>query len=61
LTTLKLYAGKERKTQGGFIGADSVLTQLKEGPKRRRVGLIVDGAPARREFQPKLFESREIV
>ena len=33
--------GKERKENGGFIGAEIVLKQLKEGPSRRRVGLIV--------------------
>lgn len=41
--------GKERRETGGFIGAEHVLKQLKEGPPRRRVGLIVEGAPARRQ------------
>lgn len=41
--------GKERKETGEFIGAEGVRKHLKEGPPRRRVGLIVDGAPARRE------------
>lgn len=45
-TRLKL--GKDRRDSGGFIGSSKVLQQLKEGPPRRRVGLIVDGAPARR-------------
>jgi len=44
---LSWVIGKERKENGGFIGADVVQKQLKEGPTRRRVGLIVDGAPAR--------------
>lgn len=46
---LSWVIGKARKETGGFIGADLVLKHLKEGPPRRRVGFIVDGAPARRE------------
>jgi aminomethyltransferase len=42
--------GKERRESGGFIGAEVVMKHLKEGPPRRRVGLIVEGAPARRTF-----------
>lgn len=45
-------AGKERRESGGFIGAAGVQKHLKEGPPRRRVGLIVDGAPARRACFP---------
>lgn len=44
--------GKERREKGGFIGAETILQQLKEGPSRRRVGLAVDGAPARRKSLP---------
>ncbi|KAJ6582126.1 hypothetical protein B0H19DRAFT_1117611 [Mycena capillaripes] len=39
--------GKERKENGSFIGADGVRQHLKDGPPRRRVGLVVEGAPAR--------------
>ncbi|KAI0364570.1 glycine cleavage system T protein [Pilatotrama ljubarskyi] len=39
--------GKDRREKGGFIGAEGVQKHLKEGPPRRRVGLIVEGAPAR--------------
>ncbi|KAJ7066126.1 hypothetical protein C8F01DRAFT_694151 [Mycena amicta] len=39
--------GKERKEKGTFIGAEGVRKHLKEGPPRRRVGMIVEGAPAR--------------
>ncbi|TRM55431.1 hypothetical protein BD626DRAFT_577872 [Schizophyllum amplum] len=38
--------GKERKSTGGFIDAEGVLKHIKEGPSRRRIGLIVEGAPA---------------
>ncbi|KAK7024868.1 Aminomethyltransferase [Favolaschia claudopus] len=39
--------GKERKENGTFIGAEGVREHLKAGPPRRRVGLVVEGAPAR--------------
>ena len=45
-----MFAGKERRENGGFIGAEEVRKHLKEGPPRRRVGLIIEGAPARRTF-----------
>src|ERR1700722_8632294 len=40
--------GKGRKESGGFIGAEDVMNQLTERPPKRRVGPIVEGAPARR-------------
>ncbi len=39
--------GKDRRVAGDFIGAPRVLQELKDGPKRRRVGLEILGAPAR--------------
>ncbi|KAH9920515.1 uncharacterized protein BXZ73DRAFT_52130 [Epithele typhae] len=39
--------GKDRREAGGFIGAAGVQKHLKDGPPRRRVGFVVDGAPAR--------------
>ncbi len=49
--------GKDRKegSRMNFIGKEAVAKQLKEGPPRRRVGMIVDGAPARRMY--RLFAS----
>ena len=44
------FLGKDRREKGGFIGAPSVQQQLKDGPTRRRVGLLVEGAPARRRL-----------
>ncbi|KAJ2936991.1 hypothetical protein H1R20_g109, partial [Candolleomyces eurysporus] len=44
---LSWVIGKDRKENGTFIGAETVKKQLKEGPARRRVGLVVEGAPAR--------------
>ena len=40
--------GKRRRAEGGFPGAEAILKQLAEGPRRRRVGIRPDGrAPAR--------------
>ncbi|KAI9455030.1 glycine cleavage system T protein [Russula earlei] len=44
---LSWVIGKARRTLGGFIGWENVRDQLKNGPPRRRVGLIIDDAPAR--------------
>jgi aminomethyltransferase len=50
---LSWIIGKDRKTAGGFHGSDIILSQLTpkskggSGVSRRRVGLIVEGAPAR--------------
>lgn len=58
-TTTPVEAGlswiipKSRRESGGFPGAETILSQLKpvskggKGVERRRIGLIVDGAPAR--------------
>jgi glycine cleavage system aminomethyltransferase T len=47
---LSWVIGKDRPAEGGFIGSEKVLDQLKNGPPRRRVGLIVEDAPARRAW-----------
>ncbi len=50
---LSWVIGKDRRTGGGFHGAEVILSQLTpkskggSGVERRRVGLIVEGAPAR--------------
>ncbi|KAF4556979.1 Aminomethyltransferase folate-binding domain-containing protein [Elsinoe fawcettii] len=50
---LSWIIGKSRRTTGGFNGAETVLPQLTPASKggagvtRRRIGLIVEGAPAR--------------
>ena len=54
---LSWVIGKERRESGGFIGADLVLKHLKDGPPRRRVGFIVEGAPARRKLFPHVFHA----
>eukprot|EP00030_Apusomonadida_sp_AF-17_P007575 a841956_130.p1 GENE.a841956_130~~a841956_130.p1 ORF type:complete len:423 (+),score=188.23 a841956_130:61-1269(+) len=44
---LSWFVGKRRQTEGGFLGAEVVLKQMKEGVSKMRTGLIVEGAPAR--------------
>jgi aminomethyltransferase len=40
--------GKRRRSEGGFLGAASILEQIAQGPQRRRVGILPEGrAPAR--------------
>ncbi|KDQ61979.1 hypothetical protein JAAARDRAFT_55242 [Jaapia argillacea MUCL 33604] len=39
--------GKDRRETGDFIGAEGVRKHLKDGPPRRRVGFVIEGAPAR--------------
>lgn len=50
-----VLTGKDRREATDFIGAERVLREIKEGPHRRRVGLVVNGAPARQGA--KLFAS----
>ena len=56
---LSWVIGKDRRASGDFIGSTTVLNQLKDGPPRRRVGLIVEEAPARRAYplNPHVFFS----
>ncbi|KAI0030161.1 hypothetical protein K488DRAFT_79769 [Vararia minispora EC-137] len=44
---LSWVIGKDRRESTNFIGAETVLAHLRHGPPRRRVGLTVEGAPAR--------------
>jgi len=40
--------GKRRREEGGFPGAERIMAELADGPKRRRVGIRPEGrAPAR--------------
>jgi glycine cleavage system T protein (aminomethyltransferase) len=44
--------GKRRRAEGGFPGAATILRQLAEGTRRKRVGIRTDGrAPAREETE----------
>lgn len=40
--------GKRRRVEGGFIGSVRIMAELKDGPRRRRIGIRPEGrAPAR--------------
>ncbi|KAF9584359.1 hypothetical protein BGW38_006743 [Lunasporangiospora selenospora] len=39
--------GKRRRAEGGFLGAAKIQDQLKNGVSKRRIGLLIEGAPAR--------------
>jgi aminomethyltransferase len=45
---LSFSIGKRRRTGGGFAGAERVLRELVEGPKRVRIGLKLEGRAAAR-------------
>jgi aminomethyltransferase len=47
--------GKRRRAEGGFPGAKIILDQVKNKPPMKRVGFVVNGAPAR--SHTKLFAS----
>jgi len=41
------FLGKRRRAEGGFLGADVILKQLKEGVTRKRVGILINQGLAR--------------
>ncbi|KAI9294970.1 aminomethyltransferase [Neoconidiobolus thromboides FSU 785] len=45
--TLKWTIGKRRLQEGGFLGAERIFKDIKDGVSKKRIGLIVQGAPAR--------------
>ncbi|EME26095.1 aminomethyltransferase, partial [Galdieria sulphuraria] len=45
--SLSWTIAKSRRESGGFLGDKVILKQLKEGVERRRVGFLLQGAPAR--------------
>ncbi|KAJ2808683.1 hypothetical protein H4R20_000715 [Coemansia guatemalensis] len=53
--------GKRRRVEGGFIGADVILDQVaKKSGERRRIGLVIDGAPARAHAKVLSPEGEEV-
>jgi len=44
---LTFLLGKRRRAEGGFLGADVILKQLKEGVTRKRVGILINQGLAR--------------
>lgn len=41
--------GKRRRNEGGFAGADRIQRELREGPARKRIGLLLEGRQPARE------------
>lgn len=41
--------GKQRRIEGGFTGADRIQRELRDGPARKRIGLLLDGRQPARE------------
>jgi len=52
--------GKDRREKGTFIGFEGVAKHLQSPPPRRRVGMIVEGAPAREGAKVFAPEGQEI-
>lgn len=59
---LNWVVSKRRRQEGGFIGHDVILQQLKEGSKIKRLGLIARGTgpPAREGSKVKDFDGTEL-
>lgn len=53
--------GKRRRTDGGFPGYDRIARELKNGPARKRVGLLLDGRQPAREGAEIADENGAIV
>jgi len=52
--------GKRRREKWDFVGGDIIKKQLEEGAKRRRIGLVCSGAPAR-QHSPIVSPEGEVV
>jgi aminomethyltransferase len=52
--------GKRRRSEGGFAGADRILAELRNGPSRRRVGILPEGRSPAREGSTIRVEGRNI-
>ena len=52
--TLLWTIPKRRRAEGGFVGADPILAQIANKPDKKRIGLVIDGPPARAAV--KLFD-----
>lgn len=53
--------GKRRREEGGFAGAERILRELADGPKRLRVGILPEGrAPARENTEIQSADGKVI-
>jgi aminomethyltransferase len=57
---LKWSIQKRRREEGGFTGAARILRELREGPARRRVGLLPEGRQPAREGTEVFVDDRKI-
>ena len=53
--------GKRRRAEGGFPGFERIARELKEGPSRKRVGLLLDGRQPAREGSEIADESGAVI
>lgn len=51
---------KRRKEEGGYLGDELVKKQMKEGTKKKRVGFVVEGPPAREGVKVLDGEGKEV-
>lgn len=51
---------KQRREAGGYLGAERVISDIKNGTAKKRVGLIIDGAPARENAKVLSTDGAEI-
>ncbi len=58
---LKWAISKERLNNGGFIGSDNVISQIKEGAKKIRVGIKPEGRLIAREKTKIYNESEKVI
>lgn len=53
--------GRRRRTEGGFLGERRILDELRNGPSRRRVGILPEGkAPAREGTEIRDAEGKTV-
>ena len=57
---LSFAINKRRRSEGGFPGADGMLSALTSGPQRKRVGLALEGRMAAREGCTVLHDGNAI-
>ena len=59
--SLKWAISKERLNNGGFIGSDKIINQIRDGPKKIRVGIKPEGRLIAREKTKIYNESEEMI
>lgn len=53
--------GKRRRAEGGFPGYERIARELRDGPSRKRVGLLLDGRQPAREGAEIADESGAVI